>query len=367
MKILHFISSGGLFGAEQVMLSLSRYAKQNGIEAVIGAIHDQRDPHLEIIEKARREALPTVVFKSRGLFDINTVRELRNFLTTAGIDVLHTHNYKSDFLGLIAAKMAKIPVVATAHGFTDMTRAVTFYEKLDRWLLFSFFDRVVVVTSEIFPRWRGEGKKVIANGIDIHPFTATNVDRAQIRARYGMKPDDFVIATVGRLSKEKNQALLIKAFMPLAKENSRVKLLIIGDGPQRQSLKSLVTQLGLTSQVIFTGIITETAAMYHAMDIFALSSLTEGVPITILEAMASKVAVVATKVGGIPDIIRDTETGLLVTSQDANGLTQALNSLITDKSKRQMLTAAAFDFVRANYSLEQMGQAYQKVYTEVLH
>ncbi len=366
MKILHLISSSGLFGAENVLLTLAKCFNKEGARAVVGAIRDSRNPRVELIEKAKGEGLPVAVFDSRGRFDLGTVAKLIRYIKENAIDVLHTHNYKSDTIGLLAAKLTGRPLVATAHGFTEVTQTVGFYEELDRFLLKTFFDRVVVVTDKVLPHCPVFKKRVISNGLDASKFLPDPKAAEAVRKEFNIRPGDFVIGTIGRLSKEKNQLMLLEAAVDLVYTHPSVKFLIVGEGPEEYSLKHFVQNKNIADKIVFTGLIRDVVPVYQTMDAFVLSSVTEGVPLTILEAMASRVPVVATRVGGIPEIIEDGKTGFLVASKDVQALKAKLENLIRDRGLGQQLAEAGFHFVKQEYSLEKMCESYRKVYDELL-
>jgi len=188
-----------------------------------------------------------------------------------------------------------------------------------------------------------------------------------LRRKFNIGGEDILIGTVGRLSREKNQRMLLEAVYPLMRNNDNVKVIIVGDGPKWGELNQYGKARHLADRIIFTGVTRDTVSVYSAVDIFVLSSLTEGVPLTILEAMASRLPVIATRVGGIPDIINDEETGLLVDSQDTDALRVKIEDLMKDQKKRQALSDSAFEFIKTNYSIERMCDAYQQVYGEVLN
>jgi glycosyltransferase involved in cell wall biosynthesis len=366
IKVLHFISSGGFFGAENVLLNIAQNFNNDNYISCVAAIRDGRRPHLEVIDRARTLGLPVHVFESRGLIDWQTIKALKKFLLDHKIDILHTHNYKSDIIGALAARGTRVSLVSTAHGFTGMNSKVSWYERLDQWVLKNQFKRTVVVTAQMMPDFPTDKKRVIKNGIDFKKFEGTPSMRAEIRGRYQIHDQDIVVGTVGRLSVEKDQALLLSALKELCRAKPQVKLMIVGDGPEAETLRHFVKENGLEGQIIFTGLIPNPVPFYQAFDIFVLSSRTEGVPLTVLEAMASRVPVVATKVGGIPKIITDGVTGLLVDPQNAAQLRDAIDTLILDHNKRQAFKEAAFHFAKENYSIDRMNWLYHEVYQEVL-
>ncbi len=364
-KVLHFISSGGFFGAERVALSLARHLNHGKFIPMIGAIEDERNPHLEIVHKAREAGLKTALFKSRGRWDWRTSRLLKKFIRQNRIDIVHTHNYKSDLMGLLATAGNGVPLLATVHGYTKMSRPVRWYEKLDRWLLKAFFRRVVVVAENILPDLKAQKRQVIPNGLDVNRFSYDPVLRKTARSRYGISDEEAVIGTVGRLSREKNQAMLIEAADQIQKEFPLVKFLIVGDGPEETYLKALVRDKNLEKHILFTGLIDDISSLYPALDIFVLTSLTEGVPLSLLEAMACARLVVATKVGGIPQIIWHGKNGFLVAPGDVTGLVKVLGRVVKDRSLFLEMGREASDFIRKHYSLEHMVEKYERLYEEI--
>lgn len=366
-KILHLISSSGLFGAENIVLTLGKNIQDNQFNSIVGAFHNNHDAKNEIIERARELGVETYSLTCNGRFDLGAVFRLKKYLVQNQIDVLHTHNYKSDVIGLIASKMAGIPVVATAHGFTDVSRAVSAYEKLDRWALKSFFKKVIVVTDSVLKGFPADKKRIISNGINIGHYAVDGKKGAILRKKFHIAGGEILIGMIGRLSREKNQKMLLEAVYPIMRDNVDVKVIIVGDGPKRDELKQFGEARHMTDRIIFTGILQDTVPVYSAIDIFVLSSQTEGVPLTILEAMASEVPVVATRVGGVPNIIEDGQTGFLVDSKDTQALRGRIEELINDREKGQQLAKSAYIFVKDHYSEGKMSDAYKKVYREVLN
>jgi len=361
LRILHLISSNGMFGAEQILLILCRELNKDGIESVAGVLHNQHNPHLEVAFKAKDEGIPYKIFDCIGRVDLKTVWRISQYIKDSKTDIIHTHNYKSNLIGLLAARLARIKIIATAHGFTDMNRKVSFYEMLDKFILRLFFNKVVCVSPSVLPKLPRHKKTVIPNGIDLNKFKPDDYLREAMRRQFPAADHEIVIGTVGRFSKEKNQLLLLKAVFPLMRAH-KIKVVLVGDGDTLNTLTRYVSDRHLEDRVIFTGILQDPSRIYQGLDIFVLPSLTEGVPLTVLEAMASEVAVVATRVGGIPGIIRHAENGLLVNSQDRDALQSALDKLICDTDERRRLARAGREFVREHYAIDTMTRAYRATY-----
>ena len=365
--IMHVISSGGLFGAENVILNLSKGLNDRGYKSCIVVLNNIHNPHLEIIEAAQQRNLVTFVIGSKGKIDLSAIGQLRSLIRKNNIDVLHTHNYKSDIIGLIAAWLERIPIVATAHGFTDVTKNVSFYERCDRWALKVFFRKVITVTANMFPGLSDHKRRVIPNGVDVAGIARDVQKVTAFRQAYNIREDDFVIGSVGRLSKEKNQRLLLEAVASWVKSNDRFKVVLIGDGPEMEHLRKYCEKHDLSDKVIFTGVLNDMICAYSAMDISVLCSLTEGIPLTVLESMASKVPVIATRVGGIPDIICDGVNGLLLDSHNPDTLRNRIQYLMENMDKRDQISKLAYVYVHKHHSVDGMCSAYRQVYKEVLN
>ena len=367
IKVLHLISSGGLFGAERVVLNLA--GKSEGVTSYVGAFNNQHNPHLEIIEEAQKSGLNTVVFNSRGKFDLGTIGAVKKFIIANKIDIVHTHNYKSDIVGFCATRLAGTKWMATNHLWHSTDQKLRFYEYIDAFVL-KFAQRVIGVSAEIKQdlvekNLKKERLEVIDNGIPIEKFNL------QIRSEpmgplLGVAPEDCVIMMVGRLAIEKGHEVFLKAACEVVKKIPNIKFIIVGDGPLQEELKQRTMDLNLSSYVIFTGIREDMPAVYAAGDIMINASFAEGLPMTILEAMASRLAIIATDVGAVGEVIRSQENGILIQPGDAHQLALRMIELARDKEKRQRLAKQAYQDVCLRFSDTGMAQKYKQVYKEVL-
>jgi glycosyltransferase involved in cell wall biosynthesis len=205
----------------------------------------------------------------------------------------------------------------------------------------------------------------IRNGIDAERFKPSPDSRGAVRRELGYSPDQVVIAMVARLAPVKNHRLLIDTFAKLSLTNQNARLLIIGDGELRGALEKQVTELRLTDKVKFTGDRTDVDRLLCATDIVTLSSLSEGISLTLLEAMSTGLPVVATKVGGNPTIITDGHDGFLV-GQDAESYATALAKLAASESLRNTMGAAARKTIEQKWSVAQMADQYEELYAELV-
>jgi glycosyltransferase involved in cell wall biosynthesis len=366
VRILHLVSSGGLYGAEQVILNLAR--TENTI-SYVGALYNVHSPNLEVIDEAEKRGSRTVVFDSRGRIDFKTVFKINRFLKNYRIDILHTHGYKSDIVGFLAALWSGTKWVATNHVWHPTSGKLRLYESVDA-LVLRFAKRIVAVSAEIREDLISTNVppaniRVIDNGIDLDRFTQSR-PTATLKAALGIAEQDVVVTIVGRLSPEKGHKTFLEAARTISSKKGDVKFLIVGDGPMREELRAEAIRLNIEDRVVFAGFRKDMPAIYALSDVLVNASSIEGLPMTILEAMASNVPVIAPRTGGVPAIIKDNETGLLVDAQNVVALRIAIQSLIDDREKRRRLAGAAFGFVTKNHSFERMCDAYLQVYREVM-
>jgi glycosyltransferase involved in cell wall biosynthesis len=365
-RVLHLVSSGGLYGAEQVILNLAR---SEDVISYVGALYNARDPHLEVIDEAKTAGLRTVVFNSPGRLDVRTVFRIRRFLNDNGVDILHTHGYKADVIGFIATLSGKTKWLATNHVWHPISGKMRLYESVDA-LVLRFARSIVAVSREIrrdliSTNIPAANIHVIANGIDLDRFRPSR-STIRLKADLGIREDDVVVTIIGRLSPEKGHGTFLEAARRVCSRKDHVRFLIVGDGPMREELHAEAVRLNLERRVIFTGFRNDIPEIYALSDLMVNASSIEGLPMTVLEAMASKVPVIATRAGGIPDVITQNETGVLVDGGDVDALSTAIDSLIDDEPRRRRLAAAAFDHVRLSHSLKRMCDAYAQVYREVM-
>jgi len=366
MRVLQLINSLGFFGAENVLMELSKALKHN-VEPIVGVFNNKYNPHMEVAEEAERYNLKTAVFPCNGRFDPRTFLALRTFFKNGRIDLVHTHNYKSNFYAFFASSGLNLPLITTCHNWPGTTAKMRFYAALDKRLL-NGFERVVAVSDlvkdEILHHGISLSKvSIIPNGIDINKFTTQlEDDKKKIRKDLGVPIDCKLVGTVGRLSEEKGHDFLVVAARIVLHHYQKAMFLIVGDGPQMERLKREANQLPF----IFTGVRNDMPGLYSAMDLFVLPSLNEGLPMVLLEAMASHKPVVATKVGDVSKLIRDGQNGLLVEPGDGNCLADALLYLLGNDEKRSLIAQEGYRTVLEYFSSKVMADKYFETYQEVL-
>jgi glycosyltransferase involved in cell wall biosynthesis len=364
VKALQLISSGGYYGAENMLLNLCASQQKAGCENSLMLFYNVHAPNVEFYERARRRGLSVRMVHCQGRADWRAVRQIEECIQEDGIQLLHTHGYKADLYGYVAARRFEKPIVATCHNWVGGTAALGIYNRLDRMAL-KRFQGLAAVSDSVAQRLLDSGvaaKKIrtIANGIDVGTF-----ERARPSPVFEFDGNK-VIGMVARLDLQKGFEDLLRAARELCAAYPALKVVIVGEGPDRQAIESMIQRFGLQSNVILAGQHSDMPGIYAALNIFVLPSLNEGLPMTILEAMAASKPVIATRVGAIPKVIKDGETGLLVDPGDVNGLRDALARLLADSDLCRRLGSAGHDWVSRNYTSEAMALKYRQMYDEVL-
>lgn len=364
-KVLHLRSSGGLLGAENVIIELAKHSSHFGYESIIGAIKNVDDPFPDFIRYAQELKIPCVIFEGRGRIDFRRVKEIRNFIKDNTVDILHCHGYKEDFYGIVSH--ARIPRIATNHLWKKGPMKEIFYETVDA-LFLRFFDRVVGVSDEIVSTMRDRGIEsplLIPNGIDVNKFSI-RPKSDELLKKYNMKEDAIIIGMVSILSPVKGHRYSIQAMEKVVRTFPNAYLLIIGDGPLKDELTQLVERLHLESNVLFAGRQNNIPEFLSIMDIFLLSSLAEGLPMALLEAMASGKAVIATDVGENGKVINNGINGYLVPPSNVDEIVKKLTLLIKDKSAIIKFGRNARNCVEEKYSSSIMSKNYCDLYDSVI-
>lgn len=364
VKVLQLISSGGYYGAENMLLNLCASQEKAGCQNSLLLFYNVHTPNVEFYERARRHGISVRMVHCKGRADWRAVRQIEEYIREDVVDVVHTHGYKADLYGFLAAWRSNKPVVATCHNWVGGTTALGIYNHLDRMAL-KRFDALAAVSDEVAQRLLDSGVptdkiKTIANGIDVQSFE--NGRPLPVLSATGGK----VVGLVARLDLQKGFEYLLRAVRELCNIFYGLKVVIVGEGPDRKAIEGMVQEYGLQGNVILAGQQSDMPGVYAAMDIFVLPSLNEGLPMTILEAMAASKPVIASRVGAIPKVIDDGENGLLVDPRDVDGLRNAIASLLSDSARCRHMGEKAHDWVRRNYTSEAMALKYRQMYDEVL-
>lgn len=366
MRVLQLLSSAGFYGAENMLLNLCASQKDTGCESNLLVFYNAHQPNIEFYEAAKRRGLNPAMVRCEGRADWKALREIRRHIRESSVDVVHTHGYKADLYGYLAARREKKPVVATCHNWRDVGSALRLYNRLDRMAL-RRFDAIAAVSETVAEKLRLAGVparriRTIPNGIDARAFedAAVGSDKSSSSSKCP------VIGVVARLDLQKGFEYLFQAVRGLSESYPGLKVVIVGEGPDRAAIDAMIRRLGLEDQVKLAGQRNDMPAVYADMDIFVLPSLNEGLPMTVLEAMAASRPVIATRVGAIPKVVADGHTGLLVEPGDVFGLRGAIFRVLANPDLRRRLGQQARDRVLQHYTSDIMARRYAELYEKVL-
>lgn len=336
IKILHLIASNFVGGPEKQILQHACDAASAEREVWIGSFRD-RPSRPEILDRASKMGIPTIeIFKS--VFSARVICELTDTFRQRRMSLLCTHGFKANVLGWIVSRLTGLPHVAFARGWTAETWRVKQYEKLDRFVL-SRTRWVVCVSCSLADQLRSKKKSlpapiIIPNSALFleEPRTPSN-EGVLMRMSLGISADDFVVCSVGRLSSEKGHIHLVNAVPALLTRFPNLRVVVLGDGRDRRSLQKRAEELGVGHAIVFAGFQRDVRPWIQSSNVLVNPSLTEGMPNVVLEAMALGTPVIATAVGGVPDLIRHQATGLLVPPGSPDAISEAVAELLVDRTK----------------------------------
>jgi glycosyltransferase involved in cell wall biosynthesis len=332
---------------------------------------DRGNNSAEFVSAARALELEVDVIPERGRFDRSVIRTLRKMVEQRSPDVIVTHQVKSHFLMNVSRLWQKYPWVAFNHGYTSTDRKMLLYNRLDRWSL-PKADRVVTVCNAFAQKLVKMGvprERIHVQHNSIRPEPAVNVEEmSALRRRVGVEEGARMVLAVGRLSKEKAQIDLLHAFKKLSDAHSEInaRLVIVGDGPEREPLEETAASLGISDGVAFTGQVKNVEVYYAAADVLANPSHSEGSPYVLLEAMATGLPIVATAVGGVPEMIENNETALLVPASDPQAMANAIARILNDEKLAAQLAENAGELVSSRFSPEAYVRSLAEIYRAVI-
>lgn len=345
--------------ARRLALGLTRRRRYS---CALYAVHHE-GPLADLL---KADGIPCRAFSRKGKWDPGLlVRLIRQFRAN-GTRVVHTHHLGQLLYGGLAARLAGCRLVHTEHEYFSLRRPRA--QQLLR-VLACLADRVTAVAEPVTKFLQDTvgllPSKLITihNGVEIDRYESAN---PRDRHEWGFNDSDVVVGCVARLSPEKGHTVLLQALRQVVSRHPHTRLLLVGEGQERERLQSLATDLNIARSVRFLGLRGDVPEVLAACDVFTLPSLEEGFPMVILEAMAAGKPIVASEVGAIPDVIRHGATGLLVPPGDAHALACALCDLIEDVGARRRLGETGRAFVRDAYDFERMVSRYDELYQTVL-
>jgi glycosyltransferase involved in cell wall biosynthesis len=363
VNVLQVISSRlGYYGAERVVVTLSSALQDMGVRCVVAEIINAgQAADVGVKERATELGLKTEEIISTSRIDRNLIASLGEVIDRHQIDVIHCHGIKPGLYSLLAARKRKVALVSTSHLWVIENTRDWLISAVDRVLLHSF-DEVVAVSASMTPQLRSFRihHQIVDNGIDLKPFRDSQSNLKNDRGWQG-RP---VIGAVGRLAAQKGLPYLLRAAPEVLRENPTALFVFAGDGPDQEALQAQANTLGIQESVRFLGVQDNIPGLLASIDVLAMPSISEGMPMALLEAMAAGKAVVASRVGAIPKVIDHGVNGWLIDSGDVNGLVTGIKEILGSENFRARLGCAARQTIESRFSAEIMAQNYLEIYRE---
>jgi len=321
------------------------------------------------VSETKSRGIPVHEIQSRCRYDPRVILGIVSLVKKFNIDILHTHEAKSDLLGCLAAKITHTPIVSTMHGWITNSRKQKIYTKIDKKIA-RYFDRVIVVNAQMRDVLLQEG---IPDGIIslLHNcIVKENYYRDQpkgyIRRYLGKEIRYPVIGTLGRLSPEKGHVDFVDAASIVLTRGYKAHFVIVGDGPEAGKIAGMISERGLGSHVTLTGYLRDPRRVLQDFDLMVLPSLSEGFPNVVLEALLMEVPVISTDVGGVPEIIRGGEEGILIPPGDPETMACAIAAFLDDPEKHNRMALQGKKIVEDRFDFRSRTRKLENIYTEVM-
>lgn len=366
-KMMHLrVVAGTGGGPEKTILNSPRFIKKQGYDAHVVYLCPS-DPVIQESLRSRAEKLdcPLTLIEDRGLRDFSVIGKLWKFCREQQIELLQAHDYKSNALGLVLRRLHRMHLVTMLHGWTDMSGRMPLYKRVDQWCL-PWYEKHICVSEDLFQECRrlkipDRKIELVHNAIDLVTYTR-RFNKRQAQDELGLDAQvGQLVGMVCRLSPEKGilEAIaMVDRFRTMGKP---VQLWIAGDGPFRTKIEKEISRLGLGANVRLLGQLADARVFYQAMDVFLLNSIREGLPNVILEAMALEIPVVATRVAGVPTLVKPGQTGWLIepgeTSMLDSAVAQCLAGSHTDPQVR-----GARELIENHFSFDRRMQRIAGIY-----
>jgi glycosyltransferase involved in cell wall biosynthesis len=371
MKVLHVIDSAGLYGAEKILLFLMESQKKMELQPLLLSIGEPNGHPKDIEIDAERRGLEVHSLKFRRGLNLKGSFQILRVANSQKVDIIHSHGYKANILlGSLPNSLRRTPTVTTLHGWTSSKffSKMGVYQLLDA-IAIRRLDAAVAVSSAMLKHSNVRKFRlrpvVIENGLQKLEFEKKFFEKKFPALAFKME-NKFRVLSVGRLSPEKGFHILIEAVASLVDKGIDTYLVLIGEGTERPRLSKLINSRSLSERVILLGYEDSAFSFMPFFDVFALSSFTEGLPVTILEAMQAGIPIVATGVGDIPTVLAEGQYGEIVTPGSSDSLSAALEKIYRNKEQARQRADEARKRALTVYGVDRMATGYMKLYERIL-
>jgi len=366
INVLQFICPTGFYGAERWILALTKFLPPEQVRSDLAVTLEDNSRDLKLVRVFREQYGEAFEIPMSSRFDLGVISRLVQLIKERDIHIIHTHGYKSDILGVIAARKAGIRCVSTPHGFEN---ARDLKLRLFIWLgckAMGFADRVVPLSPQLMEDSRNVGVRqskleYIQNGVDLSEVDEQRLKANPMKVANGIKRIGFV----GQMISRKNIHDILDIFESISRDHDNLKLVFVGDGDQRKELEEYASHLDSRDRIEFLGFRDDRLELLQSFDLFVMTSTLEGIPRCLMEACAMGIPVAAYDIPGIDQLITHEQTGLLAPLKDKQTLQGYWERLLFDVEYATKIAEHARDFVQTHYSANRMAREYLDLFTRL--
>lgn len=372
IKVVQFRRTSEIVGGpEKLLIGVAKYIDRSAFDLTVVDFAPTAGDRTRFLEQIAECGVDVAAIPARSKFDVlRSVRYLADFLREREVDILHTHDHRTDCIGYLATRRTRTPIVVSVWQPLRRYWWLWHVEVLDD-LLIRRFDRILpcstLVEAEILAK-RPDLKArtaLVPGGVDLDGFRVPRASRAEIRAELGVPEDKFLCVFAGRIMEDKGLPYLVEAHRIIREAGVDVHQLLIGEGPQIEWLRGRSAALGLDDRMQFVPYREDLPAVLEACDLLVHPSLSEGLSVALITAMAAGLAIVATNVGGTAESVLDGECGLLVEPRDPEALAAKVIELVRDPARRIALAQRGRELAFSRWSVERMVRDFERVYREL--
>lgn len=367
INIFHLRASNFYGGPERQLHMHALQAQNSEFNISIGSFTEKGEVP-EFLQVIAGDNALTHAFNVSSPYDMNSVSLVKRYLHENNVRILCTHDYRTQVIGFLATLGITTRWVAFSRGWTAENLKIKLYHSVDK-LIIRFADRIVAVSNEQRRKLRNllvssDKIAVVHNAIDPEKFNG--IAKADLRKRFNFPENSIICIAGGRFSAEKGQIFLIKAAQIILEKNDNLRFVLFGDGPDLPMIRATIAKSGLSDRIVCPGFEKNLLGHLADADMLVNPSLSEGLPNIVLEAMALKVPVVATAVGGVPELVSDGENGFLVNAADATLLADKILKLAGDKSLSEKFGVEGLKTLAKDFSFAGQAKKLFNVYRSVL-
>lgn len=371
-NVIYLIDGLGMGGAERMMVPTLQYLSRDDFSPRVCVFQEKAGN--PIANDLRAVGVPVDLLPIPYLRDLTAVPRLWKYLRKAEADLVHTQLEFADTLGNFAAKLLRLPSVCTIHTLPpqDMSPKSKAHQRVEWFCLRHFCDRVIAVSEEarayhVQTGGATENQTItIYNGIDTTHYSGLEGEHDAFRRELGVPLDAHLMTTVAVLREPKGIQFMLRAMPEILATDPQAYYLIAGDGPYGNTLRQEARKLSQQNRIIFAGMRRDVPRVLAASDIFVLPTLTEALPTVLAEAMACHLPIIASAVGGIPEMVFDGENGLLVSPGDPSQLVEACSSLLGDEDLRQTMGKRSWQIAHEKFNIHQQIESLKYFYLELI-